>query len=555
MLWSSFALSLRRSSNAENAASLLSHFHSRTYFRFRWLHGTASFEQLVEGTSPIEAYHRLVQLGGLRSDSRQVEALQPLERLHKELKDYSPPSLPSKGFASRLLHVLQALKKPTESPRGVYIYGGVGTGKSLVADIFYYCSPVKSKRRVHFHQFMLDVHRRLHETRLKGKAGKSDDIMKAVAEEILSAGWLLCFDEFQVLDIADAMILKRLLESLFQSGAVMVASSNRSPTELYKNGLQRELFLPCIESIKKHCEVQSFHPESPDYRLIGARPDGTSALSVVWYKPLNMENETLFERTFNKLAGERIIESTILKSGLRSIEVPRAAGGIAFFNFNDLCGTPKGASDYLAIATSFHTIFLANIPQMTSSHNELARRFITLVDVLYEQKVKLIASASVNPQDLYKPSLEDVDILKPAAVSANEQPKKGQAPYEEKDEEFAFARTVSRLTHMQSLDYLSAPWASPGKDFICHLQKSRLQEGDVQRIWDRYNVDSDSRLSRSELMLMMEDLTEIKSGHRNVPEEILDHVFTKLDANGDGIIVWTEFRDYVLQYGLEIYNV
>lgn len=554
MLWSSLCLSLCRSGNAKNTVSLLSRFYTRSYFGIRKLHGTASFEKVVEGSSPIEAYHRLVESGGIRPDGRQLEALQPLQRLHKELQDYVPPSSQSEGFTSRLFRTLRAFKKPIQPPRGVYVYGGVGTGKSLVADIFYYCSPVKSKRRVHFHQFMLDVHKRLHESRLKGEAGKSDDIMKAVAEEILNAGWLLCFDEFQVIDIADAMILRRLIESLFKAGAVMVASSNRAPTELYKNGLQRELFLPCIQSIKEHCEVHAFDPESPDYRLIGARPDGTSALSVVWFKPLNMETENLVERTFIKLAGERVIEPTILKSGSRSIEVPRAAGGIAFFTFKELCGTPKGASDYLAIATSFHTLFVANIPQMTSSHNEMARRFITLVDVLYEQKVKLIASASVDPKDLYKPSLGDLDIRKPVAVSASEQPKKRRPLYEEKDEEFAFARTVSRLTHMQSLSYLSSPWASPGKDFICHLEKSRLHEGDLQRIWDRYNVDADSRLSRSELMLMMEDLTEIKSGHRNVPEEMLDDMFTKLDANGDGIIVWTEFRDYFLQYGLEIYN-
>ncbi|KAH7287072.1 hypothetical protein KP509_32G036200 [Ceratopteris richardii] len=375
--------------------------------------------------------------------------------------------------------------------------------------------------------------------------------MNAVSEQILDAGWLLCFDEFQVIDIADAMILRRLLESLFNSGAVIVASSNRSPEELYKNGLQRDLFLPCIGYIKKHCEVYSFHPESPDYRLIGARPDGSSALSVVWYKPLNPETKTLFEQSFTRLAGGRKIEPSVLKSGARCIQVPRAAGGIAWFDFKDLCDTPKGAADYIAIAASFHTIFVANIPQMTSSHNEMARRFITLIDVLYEQKVKLIASASVDPKDLYLPSLEDADVVEPSASSANKNQKEG-AFYAEKDEEFAFARTVSRLSHMQSLDYLSAPWTSPGKDFICYLERTRLQEGDVQRIWDRYNVDADSRLSRSELKLMMEDLTEIKCGHRNVPQEVLDDMFNKVDANRDGVIVWTEFCNYIMQYGLEI---
>lgn len=507
----------------------------------RHVHGSAQLERIPVGTSPTDAYNQLVRSGSIYSDENQLAALQPFERLFRELRDYTPPS---QGLASRILRAVRAYA----APKGVYVCGGVGAGKSLVADIFYHCSPVKSKRRIHFHQFMLDVHKRLHERWLRGEQRKKHDIIAIVAQDLLEAGWLFCFDEFQVIDIADAMILKRLLESLFKSGAVMITSSNRSPNELYKNGIQRELFLPCIDLIEHYCEVHAFQPGSPDYRLIGARPDGSSALSTVWYTPLSEGTAELVEKAFTHLAKQCLIEPTVLKVGSRSIQVPRAAGGIAYFSFADLCDTPKGASDYLAIATSFHTVFVVDIPQMNSSHNEMARRFITLIDILYEQKVKLIARSSVEPKDLYLPRVEELN-------GTHMQTKGLQSLYEEKDEEFAFARAVSRLNHMQSLGYLSAPWEPPGKAFIFHLEKSRLQEGDLRRIWDRYNIDTDAKLSRSELLLMMEDLTEIKSGHRNVPEELLDDMFHKLDANGDGDVVWTEFRDYFLRYGLEIQSL
>ncbi|XP_024527350.1 AFG1-like ATPase isoform X2 [Selaginella moellendorffii] len=513
------------------------------------LHGavssTARIEDIPVGTAPLDAYHQLVKAGTIRHDNGQLAALQPLERLHRELQGYEPAT--SANLTSKFFSAFR-LKPSQEAPKGVYIYGGVGTGKSLVQDIFFHCSPVRSKRRVHFHQFMLDVHKRLHEKRLQGQ-GKSGDLIELVARDLLAAGWLLCFDEFQVIDIADAMILRRLLENLFRSGAVMVASSNRAPSELYKNGLQRDLFLPCIELIKSRCEVHVFRPNSPDYRLIGARPDGSSSLSVVWHMPLNEETSKALERSFLELAGDRPIFTTVLKESNRAIFVPRAAGGIAYFTFYELCGTFKGAADYIAIAASFHTVFIAGIPRMTRSHAEMARRFITLVDVFYEHKVKLIVSADAQPGDLYLPRLEDDQPV--AGVVKPREEKGGTTAYEEKDEEFAFARTVSRLNHMQSVDYLSASWAAPGKAFICHLQSTKLQEGDLRRIWDRYNINKDTKLSRDELLLMMEDLTDIKCGHRNVPEELLEDMYKKLDANGDGDVVWEEFRNYFLEYGLE----
>ncbi|BBN13584.1 hypothetical protein MPTK1_6g04760 [Marchantia polymorpha subsp. ruderalis] len=233
--------------------------------------------------------------------------------------------------------------------------------------------------------------------------------------------------------------------------------------------------------------------------------------------------------------------------------MPRAASGIAFFTFSEICGTPKGAADYVAIAASFHTLFVSDIPKMTRAHGDLARRFIILVDVLYEQRVKLIVSADADPGALYRPRQEEEQIGPLGLVEKSESSPCTYAVsiHEEKDEEFAFARTVSRLYHMQSADYLSAPWAPPGKAFMIHLVSVKLKEGDLRRIWDRYNRDSDTKLNRKLLLLMMEDLNEIKSGHRNVIPELVDEMCNKLDANQDGVVIWEEFRDYFLRYGLQ----
>ncbi|KAG0590883.1 hypothetical protein M758_1G128000 [Ceratodon purpureus] len=505
-----------------------------------------SLERIPRGTYPLDAYHQLVKAGAIKLDTGQVAALQPLERLHRELETYEQPT---PGIGNKLFSAV-GLSRPKMAPQGVYIYGGVGTGKSLVADIFFHCSPIQGKRRVHFHQFMLDIHKRLHSMRTSHP--KDADVVEVLATDVLKTGWLLCFDEFQVTDIADAMLLKRLLENLFKGGGIMVASSNRAPSELYKNGIQRELFLPCIELIKSRCQVFAFRPQASDYRLIGARPEGSRALDKVWHTPLDDNAVKKMQDGFKQLAGDRAIGPTILKEGSRTIEVPKAAGGVAAFTFQELCGTAKGAADYLAIASSFHTIFISGIPRLTRIHSELARRFITLVDVFYEQKVKVIVSAETDPGGLYQPRAEDSAAGKGKADAGA--PSTGPK-YVESDEEFAFARTVSRLNHMQTSDYLSSAWADPGKAFICHLESSTLQEGDLRRVWDRYNVDSDHKLSKDELLLMMEDLTEIKSGHRYVPSELVDDMYKKLDANSDGVVVWTEFRDYFLRYGLQVQAV
>ncbi|KAG6557756.1 hypothetical protein Mapa_000523 [Marchantia paleacea] len=359
----------------------------------RYFHSAARLEGIPKGTLPLDAYNELVKAGSIRHDLGQVAALLPLERLHMDIENYSSPSI---NLVSKMLSYV-SIKPRRQTPRGVYIHGGVGTGKSLVADIFYHCSPIESKQRVHFHQFMLDVHKR----------------------------------------------------------------------SLYKNGLQRDLFLPCIEMIKESCHVHMFQPNAPDYRLIGAPPDGSRqqslhsnlrsppnscrALSTVWHMPVNKDTAQKLEQSFAELARNRPMGPTVITEGSRTIFVPRAASGIAFFTFSEICGTRKGAADYPAIAASFHTLFVSDIPKMTRAYGDLARRSIILADVLYEQSVKLIVSADADLGALYRPRQEEEQIGPLGSVEKTESPSTCPV-YEEKDEEFAFARTVSRLYHMQD-DY------------------------------------------------------------------------------------------------------
>ena len=368
---------------------------------------------------PLASYRAEITAGRLRRDPSQALAAEKLESLARALAAYRPDN--GGGWKARL----GLARRTEEPPQGLYLYGGVGRGKSMLMDIFFAeaAVPGGAKRRVHFHEFMIEVHERLHAWRQRTKDNKEQDPLPRIAREVRDEATLLCFDEFQVTNVADAMILGRLFESLLALGVVVVATSNRAPDELYLNGLQRERFLSFIALLKERLDVLHLDGEI-DYRLARLRD------MDVYFTPLGPDAEAELDLAFRRLvidgAGEGVEAGpTTLEAQGREVKVPLAARGTARFTFEELCGRPLGAGDYLAIAHEFHTVILSGIPAMGPDSRDRASRFVTLVDALYEHRVKLVCSAAAEPQALY-----------PAGDGA-----------------FEFARTASRLIEMQTPEY------------------------------------------------------------------------------------------------------
>jgi cell division protein ZapE len=310
--------------------------------------------------------------------------------------------------------------------KGLYVYGDVGRGKTMLMDLFFETSAVARKRRVHFHEFMADVHDRVHAYRQEiknGEANEHDPIQRAAAA-IADETWLLCFDEFHVTDIADAMILGRLFTRLFELGVVMVATSNLAPSELYKDGLNRALFLPFIALLERHCEVVRLEARV-DFRL--EKLTGVAT----WYVPDDANAEAALDEAWRRLAGGHAGVPQELTVKGHAVRIPQAAMGVARFSFEDLCAQPLAASDYLKIAHEFHTLILDHIPVMDHAKRNEAKRFIILIDTLYDHAVKLLASAGAQPDALYTAT---------EGYEANE-----------------FKRTASRLIEMRSQAYLGLP--------------------------------------------------------------------------------------------------
>ncbi len=313
--------------------------------------------------------------------------------------------------------------------KGLYVYGEVGRGKTMLMDLFFATSTVQRKRRVHFHEFMTDVHERVHVFRQEIKNGtlpEQDPILRAAAA-IAEETWLLCFDEFHVTDIADAMILGRLFTRLFELGVVVVATSNLAPNELYKDGLNRGLFLPFIALLHRHCEIVRLDARI-DFRL-----EKLTGMPT-WYVPADANAEAALDEAWGRLAGERAGAPHELVVKGHVVRVPKAAMGVARFSFDDLCAQPLAAADYLKIAHEFHTIVLDRIPVMDFARRNEAKRFIILIDTLYDHAVKLVASAQAPPDELYL----------------------GTEGYEALE----FKRTASRLIEMRSQSYLGLPHGS-----------------------------------------------------------------------------------------------
>jgi cell division protein ZapE len=329
------------------------------------------------------AYKSRVSAGEIRQDAIQLELAGRLDALAADLAQQSRPTLLARLFGSTR----------TAAPRGLYIVGDVGRGKTMLMDMFYAVAS-GPKRRAHFHAFMGDVHERVH----RARQTEPGDPIPHVAAQILKETRLLCFDEFQVTDIADAMILGRLFERLFDGGLVMVATSNTRPRDLYRNGLNRALFEPFIAMIEARCEV--FDLASPtDYRLekLKAQP--------VWIVPADAAAEVALDRAFERLAGPGAAVPEALHVQGRDFIVPRALSGVARFSFQDLCVEARGPADYLALARRFHTLILDAVPVLKAEDRNPTRRFVTLIDALYDNGVKLIASADSEPADLVQGGL------------------------------------------------------------------------------------------------------------------------------------------------------
>ena len=367
-----------------------------------------------------EQYRALVAQGEIERDAAQEAIAARLARLEERLAQHRL------SRKSSHLGWLFAKKNPAEPIKGLYIHGDVGRGKTMLMDLFFAASAVKRKRRVHFHEFMADVHERVHAYRQKIKSGEitDDDPIGLTAAALAEEAWLLCFDEFHVTDIADAMILGRLFTRLFEAGVVIVATSNVEPDELYKDGLNRALFLPFIALLQQHMDVVRLAAPK-DFRLekLSAQP--------VWYVPADEDAEVALDNAWQRLTGTLSGEPCDIANKGRVIRVPEAARGVARFSFRQLCEQPLGASDYLRIAHEFHTLILENIPVMDYPQRNEAKRFIALIDTLYDNAVKLVASAAAEPTALY---------LATDGYEANE-----------------FKRTASRLIEMRSEEYLALP--------------------------------------------------------------------------------------------------
>src|SRR4051812_17187758 len=361
-------------------------------------------------------YQSLVNSGAIEADPAQAEVADALATLERRLSTYRPAR--KQGLLERLF------SDKSEPPRGLYVHGEVGRGKTMLMDLFFQNCPVEHKRRAHFHEFMAEVHERIYGYRQNIARGElaDGDVIGLTAQAIFDQAWLLCFDEFHVTDIADAMILGRLFAKLLELGTVVVATSNVAPDDLYKGGLNRALFLPFIAQIAGHMDVLRLDART-DFRL------EKLAGAKMWLVPADSEADLALDKAWASMTGNAPCKPRDIAIKGRKLHVPCSAHGVARFSFADICEKPLAASDYLRLAHDYHTILIDRIPVMDHGERNAAKRFISPIDTLYDNGVKLMASAETGPTSLY---------VGTDGVEANE-----------------FKRTSSRLIEMSSASYLA----------------------------------------------------------------------------------------------------
>lgn len=407
----------------------------------------------TNATLPSKKYFEKIANKEIVDDKYQEAIVAQLDNVFLNIQNYAPKP---KGMFS-------FFQKAQTQPKGLYIYGAVGGGKTMLMDIFYELCDTEQKQRVHFNKFMLDVHAKIHEVKkvLARDNAKSYDPIPPVANEIIAKTWLICFDEFQVTDIADAMILKRLFTELFTLGVVVVATSNRGPDDLYKNGLQRYNFLPFIDVLKTYCDVASLNSHI-DYRSIKSNAEESSTKT---YFVKNFANEKKLHGIFKLLCSQEndIVRPRVITILGRNVTFNKTCGQILESTFDELCSRDLGSSDYLQICQIFHTVIIRSVPQLNIKLRSQSRRFITLIDALYDNNIRLVISSDVPLDKLFSnENVEDthqsdenrmlMDDLNIKANDGSDANLKANI-FTGEEELFASDRTISRINEMQTSEY------------------------------------------------------------------------------------------------------